>query len=238
MTRIALVTGGNSGIGFEVVRALAERGMCVYLGSRDLAKGQAAAAQLASAGEVRAVRIDMADETSFASTLDIIKREHDHLDVLVNNAGVSLSGSAQDIDSETVRLTFETNLHGPMRLTQLAAPLLRRSTAGRVVNVSSRAGQFAFMRGSDPRFDAARLPYAYCVSKAAMNAATVLWAANLKADGVKVNACNPGYVNTQVSRFQGTKTPAEGARIVIDLATAPDDGPTGGFFEENGPLDW
>lgn len=236
MATVALVTGGNSGIGLAVVRELASRGMSVYCGSRDRAKGMAAISGLADAGDVRLAMLDLARPDTFQPVLDEIEARHGKLDVLINNAGVSLHGNAIEIDPETVRLSFETNLHGPMRLTQLAIPLLRKSDCARVVNVSTHAARFAFLRDPPARIPRGSLPYGYCVSKAALNAATVMFAEALEADGIKVNACSPGLVKTQVSRFTGTRTPADGAEIIVRLATQGD--ATGQFFDENGQLDW
>ena len=140
---------------------------------------------------------------------------------------------------ETSRLAMETNAHGPARLIQLALPLLRASAGARVVNVSSTAGSMAAI--TDPRGALAAAPYkpyAYCLSKIALNGVTVLFADDLKKDGIKVNAVCPGLVKSQVSHFMGTRGPDEGARIIVDLATIGDDGPTGGFFDENGPKPW
>ena len=236
MAAIALVTGANSGIGFEVVRALAQRGMTVYLGSRDPAKGGAAVAELASEGDVRLAVLDMTAPETFAPVLNAIAAEHGKLDVLVNNAGVALSGNALDTDQETVRTSFETNVHGPMQLTQMAVPLLRKSEDARIVNVSSEAGQLAFTSNPPEFVDKTILPYGYCLSKTALNAATVLFANALAADGIKVNACSPGLVKTQVSRFMGTRTPADGAKIIVELATSGEE--TGQFWSEDGKLDW
>lgn len=233
MADVALVTGGNSGIGYEVVRGLAERGMVVYLGSRDAAKGEAAAAELASAGDVRAIRIDMMDDSGFQPVLDRIEREQGRLDVLVNNAGIALSATTPD----NIHRVFQTNLHGPVLFTQMSVPLLRRSSAARVVNVSSGAARFDFLRSDYLKGQPTGTAYAYCVSKTGLNAATVMFATALKDDGIKVNACNPGLVSTKLSGMQG-KTPAEGAVVIIRLATAGPDGPSGGLFEEKGPVDW
>lgn len=233
MAEIALVTGGNSGIGYEVVRGLAEKGMIVYLGSRDAAKGKAAAEELASAGDVRAVRIDMTDDSSFQPVLDQIEREQGRLDVLVNNAGIALPGTTP----ENISIVFQTNLHGPVLFTQLCVPLLRRSASGRVVNVSSGAGRFDFLRSDALKGQPTHLAYAYCVSKTALNAATLMFATALKDDGIKVNVCNPGLVSTKLSGMIG-RAPAEGAIVILRLATAGPDGPTGGLFEDDGPVDW
>jgi len=236
-TRIALVTGGNKGIGLAVVHALAAMGVIVYLGSRDGAAGRQAAAELADAGDIRPIVLDTTDEASLEAAIAAIGAAHGRLDILINNAGVALDGrDAVDADPEIVRLTMETNTFGPARLTQFAVPLLRKSAAGRIVNVSSRAGSLAMLGTDNPLF--AVKPYAYCLSKAALNAVTVLFADALRADGIKVNAASPGHVYSALSHFLGTRTPEQGAAIIVKLATLDEDGPTGGFFEDDGVVRW
>jgi NAD(P)-dependent dehydrogenase (short-subunit alcohol dehydrogenase family) len=239
MGDVALVTGANTGIGFEAVRGLLHKGMTVYLAARDVAKGEAAVAELANEGDVRFVRIDTTDESTFQPALDLIEAEHGRLDVLVNNAGAAFPGNVLDIEPDVLRQCLETNLHGPVRLTQLALPLLRKSGNARIVMVSSGAGRFAFFEGGGGSKVLSGLPpYGYGLSKAGMNVATALFAGALKDEGIRVNACNPGYVNSLVSRFMGTRTPAEGAEIIIQLATT-DSPETGKFLDFDGrELSW
>jgi NAD(P)-dependent dehydrogenase (short-subunit alcohol dehydrogenase family) len=232
--RIALVTGADKSIGLEAVRGLARLGFTVYLTSRNEETGRAAAEAVRADGDVRYQRLDVTDEATLHEALARIEREHGRLDALINNAGLALEAKeALDVTPEDIRLTLETNLHGPARLTQLAAPLLKASGAGRVVMVSSGAARFDYF--ADGRM---RNPYAYCLSKAGLNAATVMFAEALKADGVKVNAVNPGYVYSAVSFFKGTRSPEEGAAVLIKYATLDADGPTGGFFDDQGRLSW
>ena len=230
---VSLVTGGNSGIGYEVVRQLAKDGMVVYLGSREPEKGIAAAAELSSAGDVRPIHLNLTDEATLRSAVDQIEREQGRLDLLLNNAGIA----PYDLTPEAITAVFQTNLHGPVLLTQLCVPLLRKSTVGRVVNVSSTAGQFSFLASDRLKMDPEKLYYAYPVSKTALNAATVLLANALERDGIKVNACCPGMVATKVSRMHG-KSPAEGAAIVVSVAKMSVDGPTGSFFDQTGCIAW
>jgi NAD(P)-dependent dehydrogenase (short-subunit alcohol dehydrogenase family) len=239
MGDVALVTGANTGIGFEAVRGLLHKGMTVYLAARDVAKGEAAVAELANEGDVRFVRIDTTDESTFQPALDLIEAEQGRLDVLVNNAGAAFPGNVLDIEPDVLRLCLETNLHGPVRLTQLALPLLRKSGNARIVMVSSGAGRFAFFEGGGgSKVLSGKPPYGYGLSKAGMNVATALFAGALKEEGIRVNACNPGYVNSLVSRFMGTRSPAEGAEIIIDLATT-DSPATGKFLDFDGrELSW
>jgi NAD(P)-dependent dehydrogenase (short-subunit alcohol dehydrogenase family) len=236
--RIALVSGANTGIGFEVVRSLAQLGMIVYLGSRDVTRGRDAAAALKGEGDIRLAILDLTDERTINFTVETIEKAHGRLDVLVNNAGVAFAGNVLDAAPEVIRESFEANLHGPVRLTQLAVPLLRKSDRGRVVNVSSGASLIAWLSNPGKLAPQDQLPYTYCAAKAALNAATVMQAGILKADGIKVNAANPGHVKSQVSRFMGPKSPADGAKIIVHLATLDDDGPTGGFFDDKGPIAW
>ncbi|MGN6126476.1 MAG: SDR family NAD(P)-dependent oxidoreductase [Humibacter sp.] len=243
--QIALVTGANKSIGYEVVRSLARLGMTVYLGSRDEAAGVTAAESLAQEGDVRPIRLDVTDHATLTMAVELIRERHGKLDVLVNNAGVSGAGADPlTADLDVVKGMFETNVWGPVRLVQLAAPLLRASGAGRVVNVSSSAGSFDYLlgrgqfAGMDSRWGSAAKPFAYCTSKATLNAATILLADALRPDGIKVNAANPGLVSSALSHFAGDRGPEEGAKVIVQLATLEADGPTGGFFEEAGELSW
>jgi NAD(P)-dependent dehydrogenase (short-subunit alcohol dehydrogenase family) len=236
---IALVTGGNTGIGYEVVRALAKRGMTVYLGSRNSDRGSQAAAELKAEGDIRPLLLDVTDASHRQAALASIEAAHGRLDLLINNAGASLSGNALEVTPETLNESFEINAFGPLLLTQSAILLLRKSAHPRIVNVSSAAGSFGWLSNLDPRFDTLQMPYAYCAAKSAMNVGTLLLASALKPDGIKINSVSPGYVKSQVSRFMGTRTPAEGAQSVLRFAIMDDDGPTGGFFDEHGnPLAW
>jgi NAD(P)-dependent dehydrogenase (short-subunit alcohol dehydrogenase family) len=235
--KVALVTGANKSIGLEAVRGLARLGMTVYLGSRDEAAGQAAADGLKGEGDIRPIRLDVTDRATLDAAIRRIGEAHGKLDVLVNNAGVTGSGrDAFDTDLSGVHRIFDTNVWGVVTLTQLAAPLLRASGSGRIVNVSSGAGAFSFFSSDEPI--AAIKPFAYCLSKTTLNGVTALFAAAFRKDGVLVNAANPGLVKSALSAFMGERGPEEGAKVLIDLATLPDDGPTGAFFDENGPIDW
>jgi Dehydrogenases with different specificities (related to short-chain alcohol dehydrogenases) len=236
--QIALVTGANTGTGFEVARALARRGMTVYLGSRDAQKGVRAVEALAGEGDIRLAVIDLTDENSLRAAIDMIGKAHGRLDSLVNNAGFAPDGTILDASPASIRESMDTNLHGPIRLAQLALPLLRKAEIGRIVNVSSMTSLIRWLQAPDPRVQPHTLPYAYSVAKAAQNAATIMLAHALQADGIKVNAATPGYVKSQVSRFMGTKTPKDGARVIVELATLDKDGPTCGFFDDSGPISW
>lgn len=231
MTQLALVTGANRGIGLEVCRQLAQQNYTVLLGARDPAKGDAAAKSLADEGlDVRAIELDVADGESIERARQQVEQEFGHLDVLVNNAAILYDTfqSAVEADLDVVRQALETNTFGPWRMAQAFLPLLRRGTHARIVNVSSEGGSLASMGGGTP---------AYSTSKAALNALTRMLAAELKADGILVNAICPGWVATEMGGSGGRPIP-EGAASIVWGATLADDGPTGGFFRDGKPLSW
>ncbi|MEU9022122.1 SDR family NAD(P)-dependent oxidoreductase [Actinomadura sp. NPDC048394] len=219
---VSLVTGGNRGIGLEVCRQLAERGHEVLLGARD----PDAAARAAKEAGATPVRLDV---TSTAD-VDRVAAEIGRLDVLVNNAAITYDTwqRPSDADLDVVRDAAETNLYGPWRLTQALLPALRRSAHGRIVNVSSEAASLAGMGSGTP---------AYTASKVALNALTRMFAAELRADGILVNAVCPGWVATDMGG-PGGRPVADGAASVVWAATLPDGGPTGGFFRDGHPLPW
>jgi NAD(P)-dependent dehydrogenase (short-subunit alcohol dehydrogenase family) len=229
VSRVAVVSGANRGIGLEVVRQLAERGFTAVLGSRDLARGEAAAARLALDGVVP-LALDVADDASVARLAREVEERFGRLDVLVNNAAIlwDPGSRAAQADLDVVREALETNLFGAWRLAQALLPLLRRSDGGRIVNVSSESGSLASMSAGEP---------AYRTSKAALNALTRMLAAELRADGILVNAVCPGWVATDMGG-PGGRPVAEGAASVVWAAVLPDDGPTGGFFRDGRPLSW
>ena len=228
--KIALVTGANRGIGLEVARQLAERAHTVLLASRDLARGEAAAAPLAAAGlPVEAVRLDVGDRDQAEALAADLARRFGRLDVLVNNAGVHYDtwNRATAPDWKIVGEAWTTNALGAWHVAAACADLLRASSAGRLVNVSSGAGALASMDASTP---------AYSVTKAALNALTRVLAAELRPDGVLVNAVCPGWTATDMGG--GGRPVPEGAAGVVWAATLPDDGPTGGFFRDANPVAW
>ena len=223
----ALVTGGNRGIGREVSRQLAENRMQVLLGSRDWAKGEAAALELARNGfDVEAVRLDVTDAASIGALGDRLGA----VDVLINNAGIDYDTDQTAIgaDLARVREAFETNLFGAWAMAQAVAPGMRRRRWGRIVNVSSGAGELTSM---------GRGPPGYSVSKAALNALTRLLAGELAGTGVLVNSVCPGWVSTDMGG-SGGRPVRDGAASVVWAAMLPDDGPTGGFFRDGRALAW
>jgi NAD(P)-dependent dehydrogenase (short-subunit alcohol dehydrogenase family) len=226
---IALVTGANRGIGFEVVRQLAQRGFSTVLGSRDLRKGRAAAEALDGL-EVDPRRLDVADADSVRELASGLQDDYGRLDVLVNNAAILYDTweSGIEADLDVVHNALETNLFGAWRTAQACLPLLRRSQHGRVVNVSSGSGSISDMGAGAP---------AYSVSKAALNALTRILAAELRRDGILVNAVCPGWVATDMGG-PGGRPVEQGAGSIVWGVLLPDDGPSGGFFRDGRQLDW
>ncbi|WP_171164441.1 SDR family oxidoreductase [Streptomyces sp. I05A-00742] len=232
---VALVTGANKGIGREIARRLAAEGMTVYVGSRDPERGAQAVAELkAENADVRFVQLDVTDERQARAAARTIEEEHGRLDVLVNNAGIvgSWGLTVEDVTGDDVRGVFDVNVLGVITVTQACIPLLLRSPAGRIVNLSSPLGSLTVL--SDPTHPIAGAGLvAYSASKAALNAVTLLYANHLRATGIRVNSANPGLVATDLNidspRSRGNRTPADGAEVPVALALLGPDGPTGTF---------
>jgi NAD(P)-dependent dehydrogenase (short-subunit alcohol dehydrogenase family) len=238
--RIALITGANKGIGFEITRQLGQAGHRVLLGARDAGRGAAAAATLTSEGiEVSVVAIDLTAPKTIAAAVQDIEADHGRLDVLVNNAGIADSGDGPpgEADIDAVRHVFETNFFGALAVTQAMLPLLRRSASARIVNVSSGLGSLTLNGDPDWEFAGFRVT-GYAASKAALNMLTVQLAAELRPIGIKVNAADPGFTATDLNGHRGHQTIPEGAAAAVRLALLPDDGPTGGFFSAGGAEPW
>ena len=230
MKKIALITGGNKGIGLGTARQLATTGMTVFLGSRDPGRGESAAAALRADGlDVTAVELDVSDDISIAQAAASIGQNIDHLDVLVNNAGIYARGSASNTTRETLRELFETNVFGVVAVTNAFLPLLRNADAARIVNVSSEVASLGVI--TDPTtYMSGMQDLAYQASKGAVNWVTIMFAKELADTAIKVNAAIPGYVSTDLNGNTGYITPAQGAEASVALATLPDDGPTGTFW--------
>ncbi|HEV8557325.1 MAG TPA: SDR family oxidoreductase [Actinophytocola sp.] len=239
--RVAVVTGANKGIGREIARQLAERGLVVYLGARDEERGRAAESALRAGGlDVRFLHLDVTDEASAAHAAKRLLDEVGRLHVLVNNAGI---GGPVQAPSETpagqVRRVYETNVFGVITVTNALLPLLRRAGSARIVNVSSAIGSLAAAAANhDPTgvHPPGEFPtmLSYSTSKAALNAVTLTYANELRGTGILVNAASPGFVATDINGHNGVLGTEQGARIPVLLATLDDDGPTAVFLGENG----
>ncbi len=234
--KTALVTGANKGIGYEIAAGLGARGWRVGVGARDEERREAAVAKLRAAGaDAFGVALDVTDDASVAAAADALDGR---LDALVNNAGVT-GGMPQDpttVDLATVRAAVEVNVFGVIRTTNAMLPLLRRSASPRIVNVSSTVGSLTLQ--TTPDAFVGPIAVAYSPSKSFLNAVTIQYAKELDGSGVLINLCCPGYVATDLNGFRGTRTPEQGATKAIELATLPDDGPSGGFFDDDGPVPW
>jgi len=239
--KIALVTGANKGIGYEIARGLAKKGMLVLLGCRDMGRAETAIEKLAKEGytAVAPILVDLTRPETIAEAASQIDSAHGHLDVLVNNAGIAVEWQSKpsNVDLALVKQVYETNVFGTMAVIQAMLPLLLRSDAGRIVNVSSSLGSLCLT--SDPAGPLSQfLLLGYNTSKTALNAVTVQFANELRGTPVKVNAVCPGYVATDMNRHSGPRTPEQGAAIAIRMATIADDGPTGGYFNDEGRVPW
>lgn len=240
---ISLITGANKGIGFQTARGI---GGTVLVGARDEKRGRAAEATLRDEGiDARYIPLDVTDQLTIDTSAAWVAHQYGKLDVLVNNAGCpaldwELPPSAVSLDA--VRRTYETNVLGAIAVTNAFLPLLRKSAAARIVNVSSRLASLTL--GADENSPVSRVNLlAYNSSKSALNSITQAYAKELRETSVKVNAVNPGFCATDMAagmaRYgKGLRTAEEGARAVIAAALLPADGPTGSFFDESGPLPW
>ncbi|TQF69326.1 SDR family NAD(P)-dependent oxidoreductase [Rhodococcus spelaei] len=231
-----LITGANKGLGFETARRLVDAGHTVYIASRDTERGLAAAARLGA----RAVRLDVTDDASVAAAAATVEADGG-LDVLVNNAGIELRGpdntiiGAADLTAEVMRKMFETNVFGPVRVLHAFLPLLQRSAAPVVVNVSS--GLASLTGAATPGTPAYGYPgVAYPASKTAVNMITVQYSKAFP--NMRINALEPGFTKTDLNGNTGTQTVEQGAEIIVRMAQVAPDGPTGGYFSAEGTLPW
>ena len=239
--KVALITGANKGIGYEIARQLGSRGASVLVGSRDIGRGEEAANKLRlSQIDAQTIQLDVSDQKTIDSAAKQIESEFGKLDILVNNAGILSDGDRlppSQVDIETLRHTYETNVFGVFAVTKALLPLLKKSKAGRIVNLSSSLGSLT--QNSDPNYEFADFKLlAYNSSKTAVNAITVLLAAELKDTPIKINAADPGFTATDINQYQGYRTVEQGAIAAVRLATLPNDGSSGGFFDENGVVPW
>ncbi|MGW5052548.1 SDR family oxidoreductase [Actinokineospora sp. NPDC004072] len=234
--RTALVTGANKGIGFAIAQGLGALGFTVAVGARDEARREEAVGHLRKDGvDAFGVALDVTDDDSVTAAAAAVEQTAGRLDVLVNNAGIGgrTDDGAQDpttLDLDVVRTVLDTNVFGVVRVTNAVLPLLRRADAPRIVNVSSNMGSLTLRTGP--------VMAAYAPSKSMLNSLTTQYARVLADTNVIVNACCPGYVATDFTGGHAPRTPAQGAAIAIRLATLPDDGPRGGFFDDEGVVPW
>ncbi|ALG12391.1 SDR family oxidoreductase [Kibdelosporangium phytohabitans] len=232
-TKIALVTGANKGIGYEIAAQLAALGMTVVIGARDAHRREQAAKEL----NAESVALDVTEPETARQAAAWIDERFGKLDVLVNNAGIT-GGWGQEpskVPLDVMRRVFDTNVFGVITVTNAVLPLLSRSAGARIVNVSSGVGSLTEMTG---QYAAMPAGAAYPVSKTALNALTVQYAKELRESGILVNATDPGYCDTDLTEHKGFRTPAQGAAISVRLATIGDDGPTGRFFNDEGEVAW
>ncbi|BFV55605.1 SDR family oxidoreductase [Kitasatospora sp. CMC57] len=239
--RIALITGANKGIGYEIAAGLGALGWSVGVGARDEQRRADAVAKLRAAGvDAFGVPLDVTDDASATAAAQLIEDQAGRLDALVNNAAIT-GGMPQEptrVDPATLRTVVETNVIGVIRVTNAMLPLLRRSASPRIVNMSSTVGSLT--RQSEAASDQTIGPVAaaYSPSKSFLNAVTLQYVRELRGTNILINAACPGYVATDLNGFRGVRTPQQGAAIAVRLATLPDDGPTGRFFDEAGVVPW
>lgn len=240
--KIALITGANKGIGFEAARQLAQKGFTLLIGARDASKGEEAAVKLRSEGfNADYVRIDTTDAETIKQAAAEVERKYGKLDVLVNNAGIFIDAGipVEETPDDLLRNTFETNFFGAWKVIQAFMPMLKGSNAARIVNVSSTVGSLAEINNRKSPYDGVRAP-AYAASKTALNALTALLGREFRGtDKLKINSICPGYVNSGAPGTEGaTRTVEQGARIIVEMATLPEDGASGGFFDDEGEIAW
>jgi NAD(P)-dependent dehydrogenase (short-subunit alcohol dehydrogenase family) len=241
--KVAFITGANRGIGFETAKKLGQLGITVVLGVRNVSKSQIALESLIAQGiKADIVHYDADDQAANDEVFNYLNNQYGKLDILVNNAGILLEGimgknTSSSISQETLNHTFNTNLFAVISLTQKLLPLIKKSDAGRIVNLSSILGSLTLHSMENSPIDPAKA-FAYNASKTALNAYTIHLASELKGSGIKVNSAHPGWVKTALG---GTNAPMEiedSYKTSVRLATLPNDGPTGGFFHEGDTLPW
>jgi NAD(P)-dependent dehydrogenase (short-subunit alcohol dehydrogenase family) len=241
---IALVTGANKGLGLETCRQLARRETTVLMGAREIKKGREAADSLKAEGlTVEPVQLDVTRADHIAQVVAFIETRFGRLDILVNNAGMihpdepMFANSAEQVSLQALRETFEVNFFGPVALTQALLPLIKKSQAGRIVNVSSILGSLTLHSDESSQVTGVK-PLAYDASKTALNQFTVHLAASLNKTPIKVNAAHPGWVKTDLGSQRAPMEVADGAKTAIRLATLGPDGPTGKFFHVDEEIPW
>ncbi|WP_134119251.1 SDR family oxidoreductase [Kribbella kalugense] len=236
---VALVTGANKGIGYEIAAGLGALGWRIGVGARDQERRETAVEKLRADGtDAFGVPLDVTDDASVAAAAELIAGHAGGLDVLVNNAAITgrVPQTPTTLEPATVRAVVETNVIGVIRVTNAMLPMLRGSASPRIVNLSSSVGSLALQTAPD--VDMGPAPAAYLASKTFLNALTVQYAKELGDTNILVNSGCPGFTATDLNGFRGVRTPQQGAAIAIHLATLPDGGPTGGFFDDAGTVPW
>ena len=236
---IALVTGANKGIGFEIAAGLGRLGWRVGVGAREARRREEAVDKLRADGaDAFGVALDVTSDDSVAAAARALAETQGRLDVLINNAAITggVPQNPTDVDPAMVLQVVDTNVVGVIRVTNAMLPLLRRSTSPRIVNMSSSVGSLTLQ--TTPDAFVGPISAAYSPSKTFLNAVTVQYAKELADTNILINAACPGYCATDLNGFRGTRTPEQGAQIAVQLATLPDDGPTGRFFDDAGPVAW
>ena len=239
-SKIALVTGANKGLGFEISRQLAKKGIQVLLGARDIAKGQEAAEKLKQQGlDVYPLTLDINNGESIQSAVKTIQEKFGTLHILVNNAGVMLdwTTSVFDVGLDTLTQTLQSNLYGAFQLGQLCIPLMKAAGYGRIVNMSSTLGSLTDMSDPNSHYDGVLSP-SYRLSKTALNSITALFARELRGTNILINSACPGWVQTDMGSEAAPLSVEEGADTPVWLATLSDGGPNGGFFNSRIPVPW
>ena len=244
--KVAFITGGNRGLGFQTALDIKDQGVKVVIGSRDLSQGEQALAQLREAGvDADVLKFDITNQADHQAAYDYFNSKFGRLDILVNNAGIAggtFPGTgpehrASDVPLDLLHKVFETNFFAPVALTKTLLPLLKKSEAGRIVNLSSILGSLTLHADpKSPIYNAKS--FAYDASKTALNAFTVHLAYELRGTKIKVNSAHPGWVKTDMGGEQAPMELAEGSKTSVELATLPDDGPTGKFLHLGKPLPW
>lgn len=238
--KIALITGANKGIGYELARQLGNEGVTVLASARNAKLGESAAQKLKDGGaDAHFIELDVTKPETIAKAARTIESQYSRIDILVNNAGIGdkADGAPSSADLEAVRRVLDVNFFGVLAVTQAILPLVRKSAAGRIVMISSGLGSLGW--SSDPNWPYAGMgPLGYNGSKSMLNMMTVLLAWELRDTPIKVNTVNPGYTATDLNDNKGTQTLEEGAAEAFRQALAPDDAPTGGFFQTGGVVPW
>jgi len=236
---IALISGANKGIGFEIARGLGARKIRLLVGARDQSRGREAAEKLKAEGaDASFIQLDVTNPATIQAAAAWIEKQFGRLDILINNAGIAEWGSKpSDVDLGKVREVYETNFFGPVALIQAMLPLLGKSKHGRIVNVSSSLGSLTLSSDLNSPF-ADFLALGYNTSKSALNAMTIQFAKELRNTPIKVNAICPGYCATDINGHSGPRSAEQGAVAAIQYATIGDDGPTGGYFNDAGRIPW